>query len=120
MLPRSQRLASRREYAAVYGRRRGLAGTFLVLHHRARKDEYLGERRFGFVASRKVGKSHDRNRVKRRLRAICRSMLPYLQSGVDFVVVARSGAAAATYAQLNGELEELARQAGLLDAEGVQ
>jgi len=113
MLPRSQRLAARRDFSAVYGRRRGISGALLVLHHLRKGDLESGTRRFGFVTSRKVGKAHDRNRIKRRLRAICRAEQDTWATGVDVIVVVRTGAATATFEQLADELRQLMRRAGL-------
>lgn len=50
--------------------------------------------RLGTVVSRKVGKAHDRNRVKRRLREYFRHRRGDLATLVDLVVIAKPGAAA--------------------------
>ena len=56
-----------------------------------------------------------RNRVKRRLRAA--ACLSGATGHADIVVIARSSAAAAAYADLEGALRRLLRQAGLLAVE---
>jgi len=49
-----------------------------------------GPFRYGITASRKVGGAVERNRAKRRLRALIREILPSLaRPGVDYVFIAR-------------------------------
>ncbi len=114
MLPREERLARRRDFAAVYARKKSWAGPLLVLYVRRHNEPALAEtRRFGFSVSKKVGKAVLRNRVKRRLRAICRERAPGWRRGFDAVLVVRAPAAGATYAELEGALGELMVRAGL-------
>ena len=60
--------------------------------------------RAGFVVSRAVGGAVDRNRVKRRLRHLCRDLLPELPAGSLLVVRALPAASAATYDELRHDL----------------
>lgn len=49
-----------------------------------------GPFRYGITASRKVGGAVQRNRAKRRLRALIREVLPNVgQTGMDYVLIAR-------------------------------
>jgi len=113
MLPSAQRLTARRDFSAIYRKRQSVAGDFLVLYRRHREPTE-SEIRFGFVVSRKVGKSHDRNRIKRRLRAIARSVAPRCISGHDIMIVAKPGASNCSYADLVSTFESLLAQSGLL------
>jgi ribonuclease P protein component len=63
-----------------------------------------GASRFGFSVSRRVGNSVVRNRVKRRLREFARINRGALAPAVDFVVIAKPGAAELSYAELATEL----------------
>ena len=60
--------------------------------------------RVGFVVSRAVGGSVQRNRVTRRLRHLCREVVGDLPSGSLLVVRALPGAATASYDELRADL----------------
>lgn len=68
--------------------------------------------RYGFSVSHRVGKAVTRNRVKRLLREILRSIS--LQSGLDVVFIARPASASADYAALKEMVVNLLSQAHLL------
>ena len=73
--------------------------------------------RLGFVISKKVAKrSHDRNRLKRRLREISRlHLLPASARPYDALVVARTNATEADFAALKyRDADPGADKAGLL------
>jgi len=116
MLPAAERLQRRRDFAAVYARKKSWADPLLVLYVRRHAPEGpLAEtRRFGFVVSKKVGKkSVVRNRVKRRLRAICRARGSEWRRGFDAIFVARTAASAAAFADLDAAASALMGRAGL-------
>jgi len=88
MLSRQYRLTERRDFASVYNRRRMAHTEHLTIYWM--QDKRGHRRRFGFVTSKKVGKAHDRNLVRRRLRHICADCLTSFIPG-DYIFVARPG-----------------------------
>ena len=69
------------------------------------EDKRGSRRRFGFVTSKKVGKAHDRNLVRRRLRDICHHQIDTFHHG-DYIWVARPGSASVPYAELKTEVNQ--------------
>lgn len=119
MLPNENRLRRERDIRACYGKKRAISGEHFVLYSRLRSNINEGtEIRFGFVISKKVAKrSHDRNRLKRRLREICRVLLSLNRNSkicLDVLVVAKPGSISLDFARLVADVEALCRQAGLL------
>ena len=68
-----------------------------------------GKTRIGFSVSRRLGKAVVRNLVKRRLREAARSAT--LPAGWDVVLIARIGAARASYAELLKAVMDLSGRA---------
>lgn len=60
--------------------------------------------RLGMAVSRKVGNAVHRNRVKRRIRALFQRMRTDLTVALDVVVIARRGAAEASFSDLERDL----------------
>lgn len=65
------------------------------------------ESRLGLAVSRKVGKAHDRARVKRLVREYFRHRRRLFASPVDLVVSAKPGAASLTLEALCRELDSV-------------
>jgi len=65
--------------------------------------------RVGFVASRKVGKSVERNRAKRRLRALFVEYVEELEVG-GYIFVAKPSILGSEFAQLRRHFEGILRR----------
>lgn len=64
-----------------------MAPAFIVQVYRRAPEGLI---RYGITASRKVGSAVDRNRAKRRLRALFNKIAPLLgRPGTDYVLIAR-------------------------------
>jgi len=89
----------------------GHANSYLVLYARKNK---TGENRVGITVSKKLGKAHVRNRVRRRFREVYRLNEEKFQPGWDIVVVARTKSIHADFGKLTAAYLQLAEKAGIL------
>jgi len=115
--PRAARLRLSREFALVRKEGRTAQGKFLRLSVvRVVSDECPEEStaRFGVITSRRVGGAVVRNRVRRRLKEVCRLHRALVSSGWLVVLVAKSAAAQATFVELREEWLLLARRLSIL------
>ena len=93
---------------------KGVADGYLVLYARKNRSE---ANRVGITVSKKLGKAHIRNRVRRRIREVYRLNEDQFQPGWDIVVVARSRAVDAEFSRLTRSYLSLAKKAGILREE---
>ena len=70
--------------------------------------------RLGLTVGTKVGKAVVRNRVRRRLREICRLHASELRPGTDMIVVARGRSVNAAYRELERDYLAACRKLSLL------
>jgi ribonuclease P protein component len=100
-----ERLKKRSDYLIVTkaGQRFFTPAFILQVYHRPPEDPA----RVGFTASRKVGSAVERNRAKRRLRALARQFLtPLACQGTDYVLIARREILTRTYALMAEDLQK--------------
>jgi ribonuclease P protein component len=110
-LPKSQRIAKRRDFLRAYEQGVKLFGRFVVVF--AMPND-LGHPRIGVTATRKIGKAHDRNRLKRWVREVYRRRRTPLGLDLapfDFVVNLKGKAAEAVFSDFSRDLERALRRA---------
>ena len=90
-------ITSDRDFRRIYKRGRNYAGPLVVVYaerDRARRS------RLGITVTAKIGKAVVRNRIKRRIREAYRGMEDHIAPGFSLVIVARSRAKDAAYADI--------------------
>lgn len=109
---KARRLTRSAEFLRVKNEGAAHRGALLILGVLPTADTKLF--RAGFVTSKRVGNAVMRNRVRRRLREAVRLHQRALRAGLWIVLIARPGAAKATYQQLEHEWLRLAKRASIL------
>jgi ribonuclease P protein component len=97
-------LRLRRDYLAANKARRVVTpGFILLVNQRGDGDPKI---RAGYTVTKKIGNAVVRNRMKRRLRALARELLPAEGSeGADHVLIGREAGVERDFAQLRSELQ---------------
>ena len=111
-LPRKSSITRRAEFSRVKNTGQAKAGRFVVLSTLA--DPGLASLRVGLITTKRCGKAHDRNLLRRRFRALIQAHAPGFALGQRFLVtIARPGAARATFSELEADWLRQARRLGL-------
>ena len=94
-------LKTRRDFVAASRARYQVMPGLTVQARERRDDEMVEGVRVGFTCSKKVGNAVARNRAKRRLREVARSVLPDQgRDGWDYVLIGKRDATAARNFQM--------------------
>ena len=82
-----KKLKLNKEFRRLYGKGKAFVSPFVVTY--ILKNRY-GEARIGITTGKKLGNAVNRNRARRIIIAAFRENLQHLESGYDFVFVART------------------------------
>ncbi len=105
-------MTRRAEFQRVKSTGRSKAGRFLILS--TLEDPALDSLRTGFITTKRCGKAHERNLLRRRFRALVQAHAPgFAVLHRYLVTIARPGAAAAEFAELEADWLRQARRLGL-------
>ena len=112
-LPRKSSMTSRAEFSRVKTTGQAKTGRFVIVSTLV--DPALRTLRHGFITTKRCGKAHDRNLLRRRFRALVQTHAPQFAASQCFLVtIARPGAANASFAELEADWLRQARRLGLL------
>jgi ribonuclease P protein component len=102
----------RADFARVKSTGRSKAGRYLILS--TLEDPQLRSLRTGFITTKRCGKAHDRNLLRRRFRYLIQSHAQRFEQLSRFLVtIARPGAATATFSELEADWLKQAKRLGL-------
>jgi ribonuclease P protein component len=106
-MPTPHRLRKHADYQHAYARSRKQFTKqmtyFFAPRSPDRRSDTAGPR-IGLTVPKALGKAHDRNRIKRRLRAVVAANLPLLTAPVDVILHPRRSVLTLEFAHLNREI----------------
>ncbi|MCX6868152.1 MAG: ribonuclease P protein component, partial [Verrucomicrobia bacterium] len=106
-------MTSRAEFSRVKNTGQAKAGRWVILSTLA--DPSLDSLHTGFITTKRCGKAHDRNLLRRRLRTLVQAHAPQFSEIRRFLVtIARPAATQATFSELEADWLKQARRLGLL------
>jgi ribonuclease P protein component len=108
--PAGSRLRKHADYQSVYAasRKRQSASMSWFL---APQVEPAAGPRVGLTAGKVLGKAHERNRIKRRMREVLRRHLEMLPQGFDLILHPRRAVLTADFSKLDAEVVRILGQA---------
>ena len=112
MLKSINRLRKRKEFAYLYNNGTAKHSANITLVYLPTKHRPL---KIGFSISKKIGKAHTRNLIKRRLRAIVREIIPTLPNNYNLVFIAKAGVTNITFAELRSEVNWVISKTGIVN-----
>ncbi len=111
--PRKLSMNQRSEFVLCREKGVSKAGKFIVLS--TLTDEALPHLKCAYITTKKVGKAHQRNAIRRRLRVITQKHGDKIKGACYLVVIARWRAAEATLEELEKDWLRLAKRLEIID-----
>jgi ribonuclease P protein component len=100
-----------RAYTAARKRQSASMSWFLAPQASAGEADIRAHARVGLTAGKVLGKAHDRNRIKRRMREVLRRHVELLPSGFDLILHPRRSVLTIEFPKLEAEVVRILEQA---------
>ena len=104
-------LRKKTDFQSIYNRGKSVGDRFVVLFYRPNGLVY---NRTGFLASKKVGNSVQRNRARRLMRESYRHIKDKLSCGYDLIIIARNNISGKKCAEVEKSLFSAMKRAGVI------
>ncbi|HCU07735.1 MAG TPA: ribonuclease P protein component [Clostridiales bacterium] len=104
-------LRNKKDFTNIYRRERSVASKFVVVFYRKNQLPYS---RKAFLASKKVGKSVQRNRARRLMKESYRQLETQIPPGWDFIFIARHTILDSKCADVKKSMEAAIKKAGII------
>lgn len=109
---RPEVLRNKKDFSAIYSRGKSLGDKYVVVFFRNNRLDYT---RTAFLASKKVGKSVQRNRARRLMKESYREVKDSVVPGNDIIIIARNTINGASFFQVRKSLINALSRGRLLE-----
>ena len=107
-------LRKKSDFSLIYNKGKSVGERYVVLFLRGNDLSY---NRVAFLASKKVGKSVERNRARRLMKESYREIKENLKDGYDIIFIARKTICGLKCNDVKKSMDSAAKRAGLLENE---
>lgn len=111
---RPEVLRNKKDFSNIYNKGKSTGDKYVVVFFRKNQLDYT---RTAFLASKKVGKSVQRNKARRLMKESYREIKASVKPGNDIIMIARNTINGATYFQVQKSLKNALSRVKLLKEE---